>query len=77
MLFNRAVHWRWWFQCCLPWAGAGKSFLARFRDPQSIPASWKAQPDPHPCAGDSAIDATNRGKQTNEALGLNLAVINI
>lgn len=43
---------------------------------QEPSAAQQAQPDPHPHAGDSAIAATNRGKQTNEALGLNLAAIN-
>lgn len=37
-------------------------------------APWKPPPDPH--TGDSAPAVTDRGKQTNEALGLNLAAIN-
>lgn len=36
--------------------------------------SLEAPPDPH--TGDSASAVTDRGKQTNEALGLNLAAIN-
>lgn len=55
------------------WQGSGRTLRAQ----GGTPASWEAQPDPHACAGDSAIAATNRGKQTNEALGLNLAAINI
>lgn len=63
------------------WVGGGKRVPGRaqigpLEHAAGLLCLWKAQPDPHPCAGDSAIAATNRGKQTNEALGLNLAAIN-